>query len=256
MSFYTEFAEHYEAIFPFSETVYTLLRRYILPDYRRCLDVGCGTGHYCGRLAADGFDAVGIDLDAAMIIQARLRYPQATFHVLDMLDIANLLARDECVASLWDNPALPPRAEDVFDAAFCIGNTAAHLTQAQFAQFLDAMRCVLKPDAPWIIQVMNWDYVLAREALTFPVIETPQGLTFHRAYRAISEAQVTFHTRLQSGREVIFEDEVPLYPLRSVDVMRLHQEHGFTCAAHFGSYAGVSFDPATFSANIFVCGRV
>ncbi len=244
MSFYAAFAEHYEAIFPFSETVYVLLRRYITPDHHRCLDIGCGTGHYCGRLAADGFDAVGIDLDAAMIAQARRRYPQATFHVLNMLDIAPLAATDTTEGNLR------------FDAAFCIGNTAAHLTQAQFAQFLDSVKRVLKPGAPWILQVMNWDYVLERESFTFPVIETPQGLTFHRAYRAISETQVTFHTRLQSGADVIFEDATPLYPMRSVDIGQLHQAHSFTCLDHFGSYAGAPFHPAAFSANIFVCGRV
>jgi len=224
MSFYAEFAEHYEAIFPFSETAYTLLRRYILPEQRRCLDVGCGTGHYCGRLAVDGFDAVGIDLDAAMITYARRRYPQAAFHALNMRDIADLLSTDR--AGLADREAR-------FDAAFCIGNTAAHL-------------------APWILQVMNWDYVLERETFAFPLIETSQGLTFHREYRAVSEAQVTFHTRLQSGANIIFEDEVLLYPLRSADIAHLHQRRGFTSRAHFGSYAGAPFDPAEFSANIFV----
>lgn len=245
MSFYAEFAEHYEAIFPFSEAVYALLRRYILPENQRCLDVGCGTGHYCGRLAADGFDAVGIDLDAAMIAHARQHYPQAAFHVLNMLDIINLLARDH-------NPALTQHNAHLFDAAFCIGNTAAHLTQAQFAQFLDSVQRVLKPGAPWILQVMNWDYVLERESFTFPVIEAPQGLTFHREYRAISEAQVTFHTRLQSGPDVIFEDETPLYPLRTQDIVRFHRGRGFTFVDHFGSYAGAAFDPTVFSANIFV----
>ncbi len=244
MSFYAEFAEHYEAIFPFSEAVYALLRRYILPEHRRCLDIGCGTGHYCGRLAADGFDAVGIDLDAAMIAHARQHYPRATFHALNMLDIKTLLARDHNPASPQDN--------GLFDAAFCIGNTAAHLTQAQFAQFLDSVKDVLEPGAPWILQVMNWDYVLERESFTFSVIEAPQGLTFHREYRTISEAQVTFHTRLQSGVDVIFEDETALYPLRTVDMMRLHHARGFTFVDHFGSYAGASFDFAVFSANIFV----
>ncbi len=244
MSFYVEFAEHYEAIFPFSETVYALLRHYIKPEHRRCLDVGCGTGHYCGRLAADGFDAVGIDLDAAMIAHARRRYPQAAFYVLNMLDIAELASMDRTDYTEGDF---------CFDAAFCIGNTAAHLTQAQFVQFLDGVKRVLKPGAPWILQVMNWDYVLERESFTFPVIEAPRGLTFHREYRAISAAQVTFHTRLQSGAEVIFEDEVPLYPLPSVDIAQLHRERGFTCIDHFGSYAGALFDPAVFSANIFVC---
>jgi SAM-dependent methyltransferase len=246
MAFYAEFAEHYEAIFPFGAAVYALLRRYVLPEHRRCLDVGCGTGHYCGRLAADGFDAVGIDLDAAMIAHARQRYPQATFHVLNMLDIAGLVSADSA-----DSTERVGR----FDAAFCIGNTAAHLTQPQFAQFLDSVRRVLKPGAPWMLQVMNWDYVLERESFTFPIIEAPQGLTFHREYRSISEAQVTFHTRLHSGLNVIFEDETPLYPLRTVDILQLHQERGFTSVDHFGSYAGVPFDPAVFSANIFVWYR-
>ncbi len=243
MSFYAEFAEHYEAIFPFDETVYGLLRRYITLERRRCLDVGCGTGHYCGHLAADGFAAVGIDLDAAMIAYAQQRYPRAAFRVLNMLDIAELVSTEQ-----------PDLTEGNlrFDAAFCIGNTAAHLTQAQFAQFLDSVRRVLKPDAPWILQVMNWDYVLERETFTFPLIETPQGLTFHREYRAISEARVTFYTRLQSGADVIFEDEVPLYPLRLVDITRLYEERGFTSVAHFGNYAGAPFNPTIFSANIFV----
>ena len=122
----------------------------------------------------------------------------------------------------------------------------------QFAQFLDAVKDVLEPGAPWILQVMNWDYVLAQGAFTFPVIETSEGLTFHREYRDISAAQVMFHTRLQSDVGVIFEDEVPLYPLRSADIARLHRERGFTPVDHFGSYAGDPFDPGLFSANIFV----
>jgi len=246
MSFYAEFAEHYEAIFPFDATVYALLRRYITPEHRRCLDVGCGTGHYCGQLAADGFDAVGIDLDAAMITHARRRYPQATFHVLNMLNLADLLSP---TLPLPPPPTSPPPH---FDTAFCIGNTAAHLTQTQFTQFLDSVKGVLQPGAPWILQVMNWDYVLERETFTFPVIATTQGLTFHREYRAITETQVTFHTRLQSGADVIFEDEVPLYPLRSTAIAHLHEDRGFTSIAHFGNYAGAPFNPAVFSANIFV----
>ncbi|MGC9396775.1 MAG: class I SAM-dependent methyltransferase [Anaerolineae bacterium] len=246
MSFYAEFAEHYEAIFPFSETVYALLRRYISTRHRRCLDVGCSSGHYCGRLADDGFDAVGIDLDAAMIAQAKRRYPQARFYTLNMLDIAELLSTHHPTTQ-------PPNSQTTpFDAAFCIGNTAAHLTQGQFAQFLDSVKLVLKPGAPWILQVMNWDYVLQRASFTFPVIDAPGGLTFHREYREISAAQVTFHTRLQSDKRIIFEDEVPLYPLRSADIARLHRERGFIPIDHFGSYAGVPFDPAVFSASIFI----
>jgi len=140
MTLYAEFAEYYEAIFPFSETVYSFLRRFLTATGGRCLDVGCGTGHYAGRLAVDGFTTVGVDLDAAMIAYAKQHYPHATFHCMNMLDIAGL--------------------GESFDAIYCIGNTAAHLTQAQFARFLKTVDPILSPGGSWILQVMNWDYVL------------------------------------------------------------------------------------------------
>ena len=240
MSFYTQFTQHYEAIFPFSETVYTFLRRYIPPGWR-CLDVGCGTGHYTGRLADDGCKSTGIDLDAAMVAHAQTHYPQAIFHTMNMLDIADLL---------FPTP---------FQTIFCIGNTAAHLTQAQFATFLDAVRRTLAPGGTWILQVMNWDFVLTQPSFTFPVITANNDIIFRREYRDISEQHVTFHTRLQAGDSgisrdagTIFEDSVPLYPLRSSRIIEMHEKAGFTCTGHFGNYAGSSFDPGKFSANIYV----
>lgn len=255
MSFYTAFAEHYEAIFPFSDTVYTFLRRYVTPN-SRCLDVGCGTGHYCGRLAADSVGAVGIDLDAAMITHAKQHYPRATFHAMNMLDIASLVSTD--LSDLTEQRTIPHPPTPYsplptpFHSAFCIGNTAAHLSQTDFARFLDAVRQVLEPGGTWTLQVMNWDYVLTQPAFTFPVIETPDGVTFHREYRDVTEDHVIFHTRLQIGARTLFEDDVPLYPLRSAQIVQLHARAGFRSVEHCANYAGAPFDPGTFSANIFV----
>lgn len=110
-TFYADFAPYYESIFPFSETVYAFLRRYLTPDRPRCLDVGCGPGHYCGRLTGDGFSVVSIDLDAAMIEQARAHCPEAIFHCMDMRDIAQLGA------------PTPGEGAMLHDGVFCIGNT-------------------------------------------------------------------------------------------------------------------------------------
>jgi SAM-dependent methyltransferase len=238
MTLYAQFAAYYAQIFPFSETLYAFLRQHLPAPPARCLDVGCGPGHVSVRLAEDGFDAVGVDLDPAMIAHARQHArshaARATFHRMNMLDVADLV------------DAAPP-----FDGAYCIGNTAAHLNPAQFAQFLGAMRRVLRPEAPWIVQVMNWDYVLTQERMTLPVIEN-EGVAFYRAYRDISEARVTFATRLEVDGAVVFEDAVPLYPLRSAQVVAAHAEAGFAVRHHVGSYTGAPFDPDEFSANIFV----
>ena len=139
MSFYTEFAETYESIFPFSGAVYSLLRRYLPEPPARVLDVGCGTGHYAGALAGEGYEALGIDLDPAMIAYAQAHYPAAEFRALDMREIAGL--------------------GEPFDLVACVGNTAAHLTQVQFAQFVDAVNQVRNPGAPWILQEIGRAHV-------------------------------------------------------------------------------------------------
>jgi SAM-dependent methyltransferase len=42
-------------------------------------DLGCGPGHIGAFLAARGVDAVGLDLSAGMVAQARLSYPEMAF---------------------------------------------------------------------------------------------------------------------------------------------------------------------------------
>ncbi len=235
MSFYSDFADHYDAIFPLNPTVYAFLRRYLPTPPAAILDVGCGTGHYTGKLAQDGYRAVGIDLDPAMIARARRDYASVPFQVLNMLDIAELAL--------------------IFDGVLCIGNTAAHLTQRQFAVFLDQVRDVLTTGGIWILQVMNWDYVLAQDTVAFPAIKSEDGATFYREYREISEARVIFATRLEVDGRTVFDETTPLYPLRAAAIVALHTGRGFRLMTHVGSYGEAPFDPNAFSADLYVFER-
>ncbi|MCX7784090.1 MAG: methyltransferase domain-containing protein [Meiothermus sp.] len=45
----------------------------------RILDVGCGTGQLTAQIAQAGAKVVGLDLDEAMLLQARRNYPQLQF---------------------------------------------------------------------------------------------------------------------------------------------------------------------------------
>lgn len=232
MGFYSDFAEYYEAVFPFREEVYAFLRSRMPPGTRRVLDIGCGTGHYCGRLAADGFEAAGIDLDPKMIEVATARYPDARFHRLDMREIGRLS---------------PP-----FDATFCIGNTLAHLPGPDYPAFLGTLVALLRPAGRWIFQVMNWDYILDRGGYTFK----PRGLgaevVFERAYRDLSEDRVRFATRLRSQGRQVFEGEAWLYPVRAGAYRRLHEAAGFAEVEHLGDFDGRPFTPTAESASLFV----
>ena len=66
------------------------------------VDLGCGTGALTGALAARAARVVGIDASADMIAQARLRFPQVEFQVMDACD----MPWNGCVDLLFSNAAL------------------------------------------------------------------------------------------------------------------------------------------------------
>ncbi|PTE19566.1 class I SAM-dependent methyltransferase [Cereibacter changlensis] len=53
----------------------------------RLLDLATGPGYAAGAAAACGADAQGVDFSAHMVAQARSAYPDATFHIADVLDL-------------------------------------------------------------------------------------------------------------------------------------------------------------------------
>src|ERR1700741_1726595 len=54
----------------------------------RVLDVPCGEGRIAGRLARRGGEGVGGDYTAARVAVAREHYPEATFELGDMRELA------------------------------------------------------------------------------------------------------------------------------------------------------------------------
>jgi SAM-dependent methyltransferase len=283
MSFYSDFAEHYEAVFPFREPVLRFLVSHLaVPSpptggRRRILDIGCGTGHYCGRLAAAGHKAIGIDLDPAMIAAASRSYPVAAFHCLDMLDLDRL----------------PPP----FDLVYCIGNVLPHLPRERLPELIGKVAAALAPGGVWIFQTVNWDHVLARavarpattcagatdpvsayaghgatgsdatcagttdataheaETYRFPDRTLLGGVVFRREYRDITPERLRFCTRLATPDRVIFAGEVDLYPVRAQEHRRLHEAAGFSLAGHWGDFAGAPFAPDVEGGSVFVFRR-
>jgi len=249
VAFYSDFAEHYESVFPFEEHVYAFLESLLPAGARRILDVGCGTGHYCGRFAADGLTAVGIDLDPEMIDVARRNYPDSEFRAMDMLDVGELPGR--------------------FDLVFCIGNVAAHVRQECLPRFLGDVGDLLAPPGAWALQIVNWDYVLEQESFAFPDTRVEPGVVepaadesaaggraasevvFSRRYEEISEGRLRFLTRLTDDGRTVFEGDVWLYPVRSAEYMRLHEDAGFSLVGQFANFERREFDPGRHSSNVF-----
>ena len=231
--FYSEFAEDYEQIFPFKNKVYSFLKENIPSSEGTVLDVGCATGHYCGRFAAEGYRAAGIDLDPEMIAAARERYPGPDFRVLDLVDLGLVTGK--------------------YGLIFSIGNVMAHVSLPNFLTFLDSLRQKLAERGVWIFQVINWNYILEKKDFFFPVIETEDRL-FIRSYTDITSDKLVFNTVLKDKLtgEIVFKDNVTMYPVSSGEYISLHRKAGFELAGHYSDFGKSPYMDDVFSADIYV----
>lgn len=101
----------------------------------RVLDVPCGSGRLAIELAGRGFDLTGVDIAWEFIDEARAasttRALNIEWHSRDMRELP------------W---------REVFEAAFCFGNSFGYLNDEGNAQFLKAVARTLKPGARLVIE--------------------------------------------------------------------------------------------------------
>ena len=103
----------------------------------RVLDVGCGTGHQAGELAARGAVVTGLDADAAMLDLAGAAYPDVAFHRVDAQD------RD-AVAAVVEADGGP------FDAV--LSNAALHWMPRQ-VDVVAALAAALRPGGRLVVEM-------------------------------------------------------------------------------------------------------
>lgn len=113
---------------------YELLR---LPAGATVVDVGCGTGRAVAELAERGADAIGVDLDPAMLAAARSRFPG--------IDVR---AADAAGLPLGDGQAHGYRADKVY-----------HILPDPHAALAEARR-VLAPGGRIALLGQDWDTIV------------------------------------------------------------------------------------------------
>ncbi len=126
-----------------------------------------------------------------------------------------------------------------------------------FEAFVDDLAGLTRPGAPWVLQFVNWDYLLTRGSYRFPDVAIDGGaVVFERRYPEITPSSVEFATRLVRGETVLFEGAVTLHPLTFEDCITIHDDRGFALVESFGNFRGSEFEPGEMSSSIHVFGRI
>ncbi len=222
---YRSIAPYYEEIFPLKEATISFIRSFLKGAPSRVLDTGCAVGQLAVALARDGYNVTGIDLDAAMIETAKKdtsnRGLMINFEAMDMMEIDAYFA---------------PHS---FDMVLCLGNTMVHLqSTGEIGRFIKKVFDLLKKQGTFIIQVVNYDHVLARGITELPVIDTPHA-RFERHYiYDQARHRMHFQTRFTVKEDMTyFEDEVLLYPLTRSELDSLIKHAGSNEAVFYGDFS-------------------
>jgi glycine/sarcosine N-methyltransferase len=146
------------------------------------LDVGCGTGEHVAWFARQGVRAVGLDRSESMIDAAREHEArgEGRFVLGDVLDAQTLLAGE------------PP-----FGLALCLGNMLPHvLTDEDLGRFASAVRERLADGGVLLLQILNYERILAQGIRALPVNVRPgeagDEIVFLRLMRPAEGGRILF----------------------------------------------------------------
>ena len=239
MDFYQVLSAYYDRLFPLEPVILYFLLNH-LDKSGPTADIACGTGTYSIPLAAHGYRVTGVDQDPAMIGKAEEKRK-----ALDEKTTAELLSfrtgTMEGIAESLDGEQMN---------AFCIGNSLVHLPGPEaVASFFSGLKTVLVSGSRIVIQIINFDRVLDSGVTEIPALES-EGIRFSRRYVHSGDGRrVLFDTRLEldDGRDrETFEQQLPLYPLRSDELLMIAAEAGFSDLSLYGSYQGDPYGPESF----------
>lgn len=237
MGFYEEFSKYYDIIFPATPDKVEFIEN-ATNDGKYVLDIACGTGNYAIELAKKGYIVDGVDLDAAMVEEAKEKAKVENLFINfiqgDMKNIKDLFL------------------EKKYDLVYCIGNSLVHLdNETEIQQMIDDVYKIINTGGRLLIQIINYDRILDFNIDHLPTISKKElGVEFVRNYVYDKGTdKILFNTEIHISNETEthkYENSVDLLPLRKDDLVSIVKKAGFN---NIRIYGGFSEDE--YSANSF-----
>lgn len=226
--FYSSISKYYAEIFPFQPVQLQFVKSRVGElAGKQLLDIGCATGELAIQLAQNGTFVTGIDLNEDLLSQAQAKIGFEDFQTANpKFQKGNML---ELKTDFQPGQ---------FDGVLCFGNTLVHLQTPELVQqMLNGVFAVLKPGGHFLLQILNYDYILNEPVSELPVIDT-ENIRFTRKYRfPESGSLISFQPELliKSENKTI-KNETPLLALQSRELTELLQNTGFSEIELFSNF--------------------
>ncbi|MCY1722865.1 class I SAM-dependent methyltransferase [Prolixibacteraceae bacterium Z1-6] len=229
--FYSSISKYYSEIFPYSAMQQKFVQACVGNlDQKQILDIGCATGELAFHLAGSGATVAGIDLNEDLLNQAIQNkiHPKLQFRQGNMLELATDFRKEQ------------------FDAVLCFGNTLVHLQSEEGVEhMLNGVNNVLKPGGHFLLQILNYDYILGEKVSELPLIET-ENIRFIRNYKfQNNSALIRFQTDLQiKAEDTTVSNQTTLLALKSSKLTELLERAGFKNIQLYANFKQETFGGA------------
>ncbi|MGA7161076.1 MAG: class I SAM-dependent methyltransferase [Bacteroidota bacterium] len=188
------------------------------------LDAGAGTGFHSLLLGQLGARMTAVEVSKKMVVRLKAHAKERRLNI-------------DVIESSFQN--LPKGLNKKFDAVLCMGNSLPHLlTYGELVQSLKNFSAVLHPGGVLLLQLLNYDRILANKERVQSVKEAG-GVTFIRFYE-FHEGHVIFNIlrlKKEDGRLIHSIDSIKLRPIVKVELTNALQESGFDDLRFHGSIA-------------------
>ena len=224
--FYSSISKYYSEIFPYQAMQLKFVKN-VAGDLagKQILDIGCATGELAFQLANEYAKVTAIDLNENLLAQAIKR--------CGLLSAANEKHKPEFALPIFQIGNMLELETDFqekqFDTVLCFGNTLVHLPSIDLMrQMLKGVFTVLKTNGRFLLQILNYDYILSESVTELPVIDS-ENIRFVRKYIIDDKRQlIRFQTQLEIKKEEhTVNNETLLFALKSADLFELLEKTGF-----------------------------
>jgi ubiquinone/menaquinone biosynthesis C-methylase UbiE len=200
---------------------------------RRVLDIGCGTGSLLIQLARSGYRCMGLDVDAAMLAEARKKAESAR------LDIEFL-----------QGDLRQLRLAGTFDGVTCFQVLSLLESPAEVKALLESVRNILAPQGILAFDVLGRDGEGPEPAGPFPLLTPPfiDAALEREDTKVVRLNRMTIDKSSQQWQAVYFFDEgegvemavqeTPLKAYTREEIEALLGESGFVIRSLGGHEAG------------------
>jgi cyclopropane fatty-acyl-phospholipid synthase-like methyltransferase len=181
----------------------------------RVLDAGCGLGRFVAALAANGIDAVGVDISKIAIAEAKREYPGPTYIVADLMQsLSDELRGFDGLVSL--------------SSSFGFGETVA-----DDEAMMRAYHAMLRPGGKMAMELSDLERSRYR-------LKTDEGVVERETNGVHETLDVNFTTGMLHVHYVFGEDVVDsrIRMYEAADLQRMAEAAGFHDVEHYGNFAG------------------